>query len=157
MKPARHKTFSELQIICALFAESIGDDLYLAQQIKDSITAALPPDQRESPTAFLAAAQHLAEQSYRHPKQAIIDLIAAPEAQGYSELALRARLLEALKRTCRFDHTLLVLTGLKEAICPAGRRWTSRRNTEYQNAIAYARAFCQSRTRPSSHLNLVIY
>ncbi|EDY82955.1 hypothetical protein VDG1235_2578 [Verrucomicrobiia bacterium DG1235] len=157
MKTGAHKDFSKLQIICALFAENIGDDLYFARQIKESIEAALPEPARDSPSAFLAAAQTLVEQTARHPERSIVDLVAAPEAQGYSELALRARLLEALKRTCRFERPLLVLTGLKESICPAGKRWTTRRKAEYQNAIAYARAFCQSRTRPSSHLNLIIY
>ncbi len=157
MKHGAHKDFSKLQIICALFADDIGDDLYFARQIKESIEATLPDDHRESPQAFLAAAQTLLEQTARNPDRAIIDLIPAPDAQGFSELALRARLLEALKRTCRFEKPLLVLTGLKEAICPTGKRWTTRRAAEYQNAIAYARDFCQSRTRPSSHLNLVIY
>ncbi len=157
MKNGTHTDFSKLQIICALFADDIGDDLYFARQIKESIEATLPPEQLESPEAFLAAAQKLVEQTARNPDRAIIDLIAAPDAQGYSELALRARLLEAIKRTCRFEHPLLILTGLKEAICPTGKRWTSRRAAEYQSAIAYARDFCQSRTRPSSHLNLIIY
>lgn len=157
MKHGAHKDFSKLQIICALFADDIGDDLYFARQIKESIEATLPKENRDHPAAFLAAAQTLAEQTARHPERAIVDLVPAPEAQGFSELALRARLLDAIKRTCRFEKPLLVLTGLKEAICPAGKRWTARRAAEYQNAIAYARDFCQSRTRPSSHLNLIIY
>jgi len=158
MQPANsHKDFSKLHIICALFADSIGDDLYFARQIKESIEATLPQGDLESPTAFLKAAQTLVEQTTRQPDKAIIDLITVPEAQGYSELALRARLLEALKRTCRFERPLLVLTGLKEAICPVGKRWTAKRKAEYQASIAYAREFCQSRTRPSSHLNLIIY
>ncbi|MBK1878399.1 hypothetical protein [Pelagicoccus mobilis] len=157
MKPGAHKDFSKLQIICALFADNIGDDLYFARQIKESIEATLPSEHRDSPSAFLAAAKTLLEQTTRHPDKAIIDLVTAPDAQGYSELALRARLLEALKRTCRFERPLLVLTGLKEAICPTGKRWTGKRKAEYQSAIAYAREFCQSRTRPSSHLNLIIY
>lgn len=157
MKPTRHTDFSKLQIICALFADTIGDDLYYARQIKESIEATFPPADRQDPEAFLTAAQALAQQTARHPDTSIIDLITVPHAEAYSELALRARLLEALKRTCRFDRPLLVLTGLKEAICPTGKRWTARRKADYQAAIAYARTLCQSRTRPSAHLNLIIY
>ncbi|MDQ8185907.1 hypothetical protein [Pelagicoccus sp. SDUM812002] len=157
MKHGTHKNFSKLQIICALFADDIGDDLYFARQIKESIEATLPEEKRDHPESFLAAAQTLLDQTARDPDRAIIDLISVPEAQGFSELALRARLLEGIKRTCRFEKPLLVLTGLKEAICPTGKRWTARRAAAYQEAIAYARDFCQSRTRPSSHLNLIIY
>lgn len=157
MKPSSHTDFSKLQIICALFADDISDDLYFARQIKESIEATLPAAERESAIAFLAAAKTLVEQTARDPDRAIIDLISAPDAQGYSELALRARLLEAIKRTCRFENPLLILTGLKEAICPKGKRWTASRSAEYQSAIAYARDFCRSRSRPSSSLNLIIY
>lgn len=157
MKPRAHNDFSKLQIICALFAGSIGGDLYFARQIKESIEATLPPSRQDDPAAFLDSARALAAESCQPPEAPSIDLILAPDADTYSELALRARLLEALKRTCRFPRPLLVLAGLKEAICPQGRRWTARRKQEYQDAIAYARDFCQSRSRPSSQLDLIIY
>ncbi|MBC2605973.1 hypothetical protein [Pelagicoccus albus] len=152
-----HQDFSKLQIICALFADNISSDLYFARQIKESIEAALPETQKDSPAAFLEAAKMLAERSARNPEQSVIDLVIVPDDQGYSELALRARLLEALKRTCRFERPMLILTGLKEAICPKGKRWTARRKLEYQNAVAYCRAFCKTRVRPSSSLNLIIF
>ena len=72
-------------------------------------------------------------------------------------LDLRANLLEALKRTCRFDTGLVVLTGLKDAICPKGKRWSKSRKQEYEDAIAFAREFCQQRSRPSSTLSLIIF
>lgn len=157
MKQRAHKDLSKLQIICVIFADDICGDLYFASQIKESIEASLAPEKRDCPESFLVAAKKLAESNLRSDGQAVIDLVAAPEAQGYSELALRARLLEAMKRTCRFEQPLLIIIGLKEAICPAGKRWTAKRKAEYQSAVAYARAFCLSRSRPSSRLNLIIY
>ncbi|MDQ8202499.1 hypothetical protein [Pelagicoccus sp. SDUM812003] len=154
--PATRTDYSKIQIICALFADSIGDDLYYARQIKESIEATLP-DRQDDPAAFLAAAQRLADQMADDPDAFAIGLIPARDPEGFSILTLRAQLLEALKKTCRFRRPLLVLTGLKEAICPKGKRWTARRKQEYQDAIDFARAFCHSRARPSSHLNLVIY
>lgn len=157
MKPNAHRDFSKLQLICALFADQIGGDLYFARQIKESIEATLPADDIDNPSAFLFAAKTLAAKTAAHPEASLIDLVQAPSADTYSQLALRARLLEALKRGCRFERPILILAGLKEAICPAGKRWTTRRKTEYQEAVAYVREFCQSRTRPSSELNIIIY
>ena len=147
---------SKLQIVASLFAASFGEDLYFARQIKDSIDAALPEDQREDISAFLSYAEQLASQTARQPLAEAISLVPAQEEEGFSILALRARLLAGLKKTCHSRQPLLVLTGLREAICPQGRRWTSRREREYHEAIAFARDFCNARSRPSSKLSLVI-
>ena len=150
--------FSKLQIVCALFAEKIGDDLYYARQIKESIEASLPAERSSEPEAFVTAADRLAQRMLDSADSTIaIGLVPTREADGFSILALRAKLLEALKKTCRSERPLLVLTGLKEAICPQGKRWTARRKQEYQDAIDFARAFCHARSRPSSKLSLVIF
>ncbi len=151
-RKARSSEYSKLQVICALFADRIGDDLYYARQIKESIEASLPDEQAGRPEAFLEAAQQLASTD---PSD--IGIIPAALQPSFSLLDLRVRLLDALKTTCLSPSPLLVLTGLKEAICPQGSRWTVRRKREYQDAIAYARSFCQSRSRPSSKLSLVIF
>ena len=157
MKLAAQTEFSKLQVIASLFASEYGDDLYFARQIKESIEAALPPGQRHSSEAFLRHATELAARTKGSAAAAAsVALVTAFDAQGFSILSFRARLLTALKHACRFERPLVVLTGLPEAICPNGKRWTSRRKQEYQDAIDFARAFCHARSRPSCQLNLVI-
>lgn len=148
---------SKLQVIASLFACEFGGDLYFARQIKESIEAALPQDQQDQVEAFIHCAAQLADRTAKRPDATGVALVPASEEQGFSLLAFRARLLAALKLACRFERPLVVLTGLKEAICPEGKRWTARRNQEYQDAIAYARAFCHARCRPSCQLSLVIF
>ncbi len=147
---------SKLQIVASLFVGEIGDDLYFARQIKESIEAALPTEQRESIEAFVAHAEQLSARIEGAPGATVVSLVNAREEHGFSLLTLRVRLLAALKRSCRFERPLVVLTGLKEAICPDGARWNSRRKREYAEVISFARDFCHSRTRPSSTLSLVI-
>ncbi len=77
-----------------------------------------------------------------------------PNAQGFSELALRARLLAAIKRTCRFEKPLLVLTGLKEAICPTGKRWTTRRAAKWPSLSRPIQTGASSRSIRPSHQKL---
>jgi len=157
MRPSS-RDLSQLQIICALFPEETGDDLYLARQIKESIDASIETsDSLSQDDAFLNAAKRLLETRGSNRQAQKIDLVPAPAAGAYSQLALRARLLAALKRCCLAKRSVLVLAGLREAICPPGKRWTKRRKREYQDAIAYARAFCLARSRPSSQLELIVY
>lgn len=149
---------SKLQVICSLFANVVEDDLYYANQIKDSIEAALPEDKRKSPQAFLAMAEELSRDIGESISREAFRVVKAEEDDApYSLLNLRSQLLGALKSICRFDSGLVVLTGLKDAICPSGRRWTQTRKREYEETIAYARDFCRQRSRPSSRLSLVIF
>ncbi|MEM9159203.1 MAG: hypothetical protein AAGB46_09150 [Verrucomicrobiota bacterium] len=146
---------TKLQVVCSLFHPLVGGDLYLARQIKESIEAALPEEVDQAKT-FLEKAQKLALQMNAcAPQSAIshVDLSGTP----FSMLIFRAKLLFAVKSICRFNKATVVLSGLKEALCPEGRRWSPKKAQEYEDAITFARAFCQQRSRPTSRIHLVIY
>ena len=153
---AKRQEFSKLQVICSLFADSIGDDLYFARQIKESIEAALPAEKRADTAAFIEFAEQLSTSTAALEK-AGVGLVSIEGGQDFSLLNFRARLIVALKQTCRFERPLVVLEGLKEAICPRGKRWTQRHKREYDEAIDFARTLCVQRSRPSSKLSLVIF
>lgn len=157
MKPAAQAELSKLQIIATLFASTFGEDLYYAAQIKASIEAALPEGKHNDIATFIHYAEQLATQVAQETKASPVGLVPTQDDHGFSILNLRAQLLAAIKKTCHSNRPLVVLTGLKEAICPTGKRWTPRRKQEYQEAIAYARDFCHARSRPSSKLSLVIF
>jgi hypothetical protein len=132
MKGKTAEDLSKLQVICSLFSKTICDDLYFAQQIKESIEASLPEDQAEHTQAFILRAQELVANIEADPSDTGIEIVEAENATThFSMLDLRANLLEALKRTCR--------------------------KQEYEDAIAFAREFCQQRSRPSSTLSLIIF
>lgn len=149
---------SKLQVVCSLFSKIISDDLYFAQQIKESIEASLPEDQADQTQPFIQRAQELVAKIETDASDTGIEVVEAENPLApFSMLDLRANLLEALKRTCRYDTGLVVLTGLKDAICPQGKRWSKVRKREYEDAIAFAREFCQQRSCPSSTLSLIIF
>ncbi|NEQ66670.1 MAG: hypothetical protein F6K21_14420 [Symploca sp. SIO2D2] len=155
MNRPRTADLTKLQVVCSLFKPLIGDDLYLARQIKESIETALS-EKAGTTDEFLFKARELSsnleidspDESVRH-----IDLSDSP----FSMLCLRAKLLTAIKGLCRFGQSTLLLSGLKEALCPTGRRWSPKKAQDYQDAIAFARDFCQQRSLPRSQINLVIY
>ncbi len=158
MSEKKAEELSKLQVVCSLFAHTVSDDLYYAQQIKESIEASLPSSESELAQPFLHRAKELVEKLESDRDRTAVELVEAEtDSYSFSMLELRANLLDALKRICRFDSGLVVLTGLKEAICPAGKRWSKTRKRDYEDAIEFAREFCQKRSRPSSTLSLIIF
>lgn len=158
MSESKSEDLSKLQVVCSLFSKTVCNDLYFAQQIKESIEASLPNEQSSLTQAFIFRAKELVAKLESDPPQTGVELVEVEsDRTPYSMLDLRVNLLEALKRICRFDTGVVVLTGLKEAICPKGKRWSKSRMKEYEEAISYARDFCQKRTRESSNLSLVIF
>jgi len=148
---------AKLQLVCALFPKIVADDLFLARQIAESIEAAAGAPGAVSSEAFIESAWRLAEKLDQGASLAQIGLVrAADPGKPLSLLELRARLLEAVKATCRHSRPLVVLTGLRAAVCPDGRRWTRRRTREYEEIVAYCRQFLISRSRPSSRISLLI-
>lgn len=158
MSEGKSENLSKLQVVCSLFSKTVCNDLYFAQQIKESIEASLPREQSSLTQAFICRAKELVANLESDPPETGLELVEADSDQApFSMLNLRLNLLEALKRICRFDTGVVVLTGLKEAICPKGKRWSKSRKKEYEEAISYARDFCQKRSRESSRLSLVIF
>ncbi|HCR30442.1 MAG TPA: hypothetical protein DIV79_10535 [Opitutae bacterium] len=149
---------SKLQVVCSLFPKTVQGDLYLAHQIKASIEASFPENSPVSPQPFISRAQELVSKLEEDRNSAGIELVTAQTPQTpFSMLEFRANLLSALKRICRFETGLVVLTGLKEAVCPKGCRWSPARKRDYEDAIRFARDFCSKRSRPSSKLSLIIF
>ncbi len=149
--------FYKLQIVCSLFSKTVCDDLYFAQQIKESIEASLPQNEADTTHRFVNRAKELVAKLEGDPTHTGIELIeATPNSAPFSMLDLRVNLLIALKRICPFDSGLVILTGLKKAIRPNGKRWSKSRKQDYEEAISFAREFCLKRSRPSSQVSLVI-
>ena len=158
MKKDLHQELTKLQVVCSLFSETIGDDLYYAQQIKETIEASLPEEQNRLSEPFVRRAKELVDKIEGQTQSKGFGIVHAgsPE-KPFSLLDMRMQLLGVLNATCRFDSGLIILSGLKEAICPTGTRWSPSRKLEYEEAVAFARRFCQERSRPSAHLSLIIF
>ena len=157
MSRTKPEDLSKLQVVCSLFSKTVGNDLYFAQQIKESIEASLSEEESSLFQPFISRAKELVSKLESNPAATAIELVEAESEQApFSMLDLRVNLLDALKQICRFDKGVVVLTGLREAICPRGRRWSKTRQIEDEEAICYARTFCQKRSRASSKLSLVI-
>ncbi len=146
-----------LHFLNALFAPLTGQDLYLARQIDEAICTSLGEAEERTPNdpAFVAAAARLfarlcgscTQHGFFHWDAGVDDAGAAP-------LFARAGLMQGLKQLARFPQSTLLVTNLRRAHCPPHRRWTPRRQREYDESLSLIRDLAAARSRRDANLNL---
>ena len=155
-----------LHFINALFAQVTGDDLYLAQQIKEAIAfslAELEEQTREHPefaakydAAFnTSAAQLIGKFFAGQPRTGFFHWDALSTLTSATPLFARAELMTGLKRLAPYRESTLLVTNLRPALLPPDKRATPRRQREYEDALAYIRELAAARTAPSADLRLL--
>lgn len=155
-----------LHLVNALFAHATGDDLYLARQIKEAIafslaelaqqTAAHPELAAKYDSAFNAAAADLLARLFRHfPRRGFFHWDASLTPASATPLFARAELMAGLRQLVPFRESTLLVTNLRPALLPPGRRRTARREREYEEALAFVRALAAARTVRGAELNLL--
>jgi len=155
-----------LHTINALFAHATGQDLYLAEQIKAAITlsladfeaqnAANPEFAEKYDAAFNAAAAELLARLFAHqPRHVFYHWDAALTLASATPLFTRAEIMAGLKKLAPFSESTLLVTNLRPALIPPGRRATGRRRRDYDEALAFIRELAASRTVRGANLQLL--
>jgi len=155
MTRRRKPDLSILHLLNAVFAPLTGQDLYLAEQIKagiDSAIAANPHIDRSS--AFVDAINRLR------------DVLGVPKADGFfhldassapGSLFARQQVVEGMKGLAPYQNATLLVTNLRDALCPSGRRWTKRRRGEYDETVGFISDLAASRKRASTNLTVLFF
>jgi hypothetical protein len=154
----RSPQLRRLHFLNALFAPLTGHDLYLAQQIDDAIATSLGEAEERTPgdPAFIAAAARLFEKlCSAQPQHGFFHWDAGADETAAAPLFARAGLMQGLKQLATFSESTLLVTNLRSAHCPPDRRWTGRRQRDYDDSLALIRALAAARTRRSANLNLL--
>ena len=154
-----------LHFINALFARVTGNDLYLAQQIKEGIAFSLaeleaqmqshPEFAEKYDAAFNTAAATLLGKFFAaEPRQGFFHWDASRTVTSATPLFARAELMTGLKLLAPFAESTLLVTNLRPALLPSDRRATPRRQREYENALTYVRDLAAARTSAQAELHL---
>jgi hypothetical protein len=154
----RSPQLRRLHFLNALFAPLTGQDLYLAQQIDDAIATSLGEASERTPAdpAFIAAAARLFERlCAAQPRHGFFHWDAIADDTGASPLFARAGLMQGLKQLAPYAESTLLVTNLRSAHCPSDRRWTGRRQRDYDDSLSLIRDLAAARTRRSANLNLL--
>ena len=155
-----------LHFINSLFAQATGRDLYLAEQIRSAIAlnvtelqeraiaAGAPPQDEE--TAFNAAAAELLARLFAlQPRHGFYHWDAALTLASPTPLFTRAEIMTGLRRLAGYREATLLVTNLRRALVPPGLRATSRRQRDYEEALALIRDLAAARTAASAELHLL--
>lgn len=156
-----------LHFINALFAHATGQDLYLAEQIKSAIAlsladlesqiAAHPEFAVRYDAAFNAAAAELLARLFaRLPRHGFYHWDASLSLAAATPLFTRAEIMQGLRRLAGFREATLLVTNLRPALIPPGRRATARRKREYEEALAFIRDLAAARTVRGANLQLLL-
>lgn len=151
------ENLQRLHLVNTLFARVTGQDLYLAEQIKAAITTSLTEVEGRPPAdpAFTAAAARLLEKVLDgEPGHGFHHWDATETPVSPTPLFTRAGIIAALKSLAPFKEATLLVTNLRAAHAPAGRRWSPRRQRDYDESLAFIRDLAAHRTRESANLNL---
>jgi hypothetical protein len=155
-----------LHFVNGLFAHATGNDLYLAEQIKDAIAFSLTELEEQTKThpefaekydaAFNAAAAALLAKLFSHqPHHGFYHWDAALTLELATPLFTRAEVMAGLRRLAPYRESTLLITNLRQAMIPPSRRATARRHREYEEALAFIRDLAAARTARSSNLHLL--
>lgn len=147
-----------LHFINALFSGVTGHDLYLARQIKQGIEAAL---REQDPTVpphdlFYQAAAQLLERHFRQkPAHGFAHWHAGARGTGFHPLWARQELIGIFKKLSPCPRATVLITNLRGAICPPGRRWSPRLRAEYAETIDFIRSLAANWSRRRANLVLL--
>ncbi len=122
----------------SLFGRLTGRDPYLTGQIKKAIELSLTgsADRKAPLNTFTEAALELFQKQHPLPPSwgfAHMDLSQKP----FDPLWVRAEFIKSLKRLAGFNENLLVVSGLRESLCPPGKYWTQRMQKRYEESLEY--------------------
>ena len=147
-----------LHFLNALFAPLTGQDLYLAQQIDAAITSSLPEAEERMPgdPAFVQAAAELFSRLFAtQPRHGFFHWDAAAEDTGATPLFARASVMQGLRQLAMFPESTLHVTNLRTAHCPPRKRWTVRRQRDYDDSLSFIRDLAAARSRRDANLHLL--
>ena len=155
-----------LHFINALFAHATGQDLYLADQIKEAIAfnladfeakiAAYPWATSTYETMFNAAAATLLVKVFSgHPHHGFYHWDASLTLASSTPLFTRAEVMAGLRKLAPYRESTLLITNLRPALIPPNGRATPRRKREYEEALAFIRELAAARTVRGSNLQLL--
>lgn len=142
---------SRLSQLNRILSRTIGD----APEIADEVEAALAFSRGTAQSVnFNEAAAGLIT-LYRQTLTIPIEHLMVT-TENVSPIFLRPALMEPLRHLAGVRIGLLVVSGLRQAICPADRRFTKKKREAYEQAVSLIEELVIERTMASTRLQLII-
>lgn len=79
-----------------------------------------------------------------------------PRLDDFSPLWIRQAIVAEMKKLAGRREALLLVTGLREAVCPAGKYWTKHREAQYQRVRSWIEELVCAWATKGSKLQVVV-
>jgi hypothetical protein len=147
-----------LHLLNTVLAGVTGHDLYYAEQLKAGIDQALADAGTALGAAsFAAAVQELQRRlGGGEEEHGFAHWDAAQSPAAPDSLWSRQQVVDLLKRIAPYGDATLLITNLRAAFCPPGRRWTSRRLSAYHEVLAFLAELAAARKRRHANLTVMV-
>jgi hypothetical protein len=131
-------------------------DLYFTEQVKSAINFSLTGSHNCSAPIenFVRAAIRVLQAHEKYPLSRgffHLDL----SRNTFEPLWIQEAVICALKQLVGYEKALLLISGLRPALCPSGKYWTQSIRKQYKDALSYIDQLAANRINSSTILNLV--
>lgn len=79
-----------------------------------------------------------------------------PQLEDFSPLWIRQAIVSEMKKLAGCREALLLVTGLRDAVCPPGKYWTQARQTQYQRVRGWIDELACAWASRGSKLQVVV-
>lgn len=131
-------------------------DQYITEQVKSAINFSLTGSHNCSAPIenFVRAAIRVLQAHEKYPLSRgffHLDL----SRNTFEPLWIQKEVICALKQLVGYEKALLLISGLRPALCPRGKYWTQSMRKQYKDALSYIDQLAANRINSSTILNLV--
>lgn len=147
---------AKLQTLRTLLGGGEAQDGYMAEQIKRAIDFSLTGslDEVADMDAFAEAAKKVLGSNPSMPPGSAFHHIGM-DGREFDPLWIREELMGVLKKLTGCSNAVLLVTGLKAALCPKGRYFTRRQKERYGEAVKYIDELAADLATPNTRLNII--
>ena len=75
--------------------------------------------------------------------------------EEYNPLWLREKLIAGIDELIGYPKGILLVTGVRQLVCPKGKRWTQKRQSQYEETIEYMEEIAVSESKDYIELYLL--
>lgn len=80
-----------------------------------------------------------------------------PQLEDFSALWIRQAIVGEMKKLAGRREALLLVTGLRDAVCPAGKYWTQTRQSQYERVRGWIEELACAWASRESKLQVVVF
>ena len=157
---AKENTFDQLRTLNELFAHTGASIPDSAEHIRRALDFISKEQNGEAAGLSLAEGADRLARLHFGPEDERNVLFAhwnVSNDEPFSPLWIRQALIARMKQLAGSRAAFLLITGLREAVCPSGSYWTKKRQDYYDLVCDYINELVCARLSPNSTLQMALF